>query len=489
MKLSSLVHAARSVSLPLSIELAGADSLTVEHLFRVLPNRRYVGKANWQGRVVLAKLFVGSNAKKHYLRELQGVNLLAQQQINTPKLLAQDISEEGGYLLFDYLDNSQTLDYQWKHLVCDPSQLSIKQHTILQQAISAIAVLHSQGLWQADLHLDNLLVKDNSIYWIDGDSISVEELGKPLSKEKVMSNLAVFFAQFSQDTDSMLADCLDFYQQCNSAVTLSLNDLQKAINRVRQWRAHDMLKKIRRDCTLFSVKNTLNGFYGVVRQKEAVLAPLLANPDQFIDNGRFIKGFGTTNVVDTQINGLHVVLKRYNIKSFKHRLSRFWRPTRGWHSWREGFRLIMLGIPTAKPLALIEERWQGMRGKAWLVTEFLEGPDLLTHLKPYEATQIPSTELKAIVNLFDRLIAQRITHGDLKGTNLFWVNQQWVLIDLDAVKHHKSNCSFKRAYAKDRARFLRNWPKGSALYTQIDQCLPKVDLVIDYFHTLTGVKN
>ncbi|AZS51324.1 serine/threonine protein kinase [Entomomonas moraniae] len=489
MRLLELAHAGRNIQLPLSIELDSTSSLVIEQLLRVLPNRRYVAKADWLGKTVLAKLFVGDKAKKHYARELQGVSLLAQQHISTPKLLAHHVNDEGGYLFFEYLENSQTLDYQWRHLASESMLRSTAQQNILQQALASIAILHLQGLWQEDLHLDNLLAKENCLYWIDGDGVSVEKPGNPLSKDKVTNNLAVFFAQLPPEIDTLLPEYIRYYQQYNTTVTLSVDELYKAIVSIRKWRVKNILKKIRRDCTLFSVRNTLNGFYGVVRQQEATLAPLLANPDQFIDKGRFIKGFGTTNVVDTVVNGLHIVLKRYNIKSFKHRLSRFWRPTRGWHSWQEGFRLMMLGIPTAKPLALIEERFQGMRGRAWLITEFLEGPDLLTHLKRYEQSEVPSVELEAIGILFDCLIAQRITHGDLKGTNLFWVNQQWVLIDLDAVKQHHNNRSYQRAYAKDRARFLRNWPKGSALYTQFGQYLPTVDQVIDHYYRLNGVKN
>ena len=33
---------------------------------------------------------------------------------------------------------------------------------------------------------------------------------------------------------------------------------------------------------------------------------------------------------------------------------------------------------------------------------------------------------------------------------------------------------FARAYARDRARFLRNWPADSALHQLLDQRLPQV---------------
>lgn len=86
----------------------------------------------------------------------------------------------------------------------------------------------------------------------------------------------------------------------------------------------------------------------------------------------------------------------------------------------------------------------------------------------------PADELSALDRLFSTLIRERISHGDLKGHNLFWEQGRWALIDLDAVQQHGSDASFARAYAKDRARFLRNWPADSALHRLLDQRLPAV---------------
>lgn len=475
MKLSALSQAGRYPQLPLTIEL-GEDSLTITQLLRTLPNQRYVGKANWQGQVILAKLFVGSKANRHFQRELEGVTILANQQINTPYLLTHQKLNQGSYLFFEFLENSKTLDFYWQQLLNQPL-LSQQQYALLQEALTAIAQLHLKGLWQQDLHLDNLLKQGNTLYWIDGDGVKSEHISQPLSSDRVIANLAVFFAQLPPTLDDHLSSLVNYYLTQNNTVKLSSFSLRQAIAKFRKWRVRNILKKIRRDCTLFSVKNTANGYLGVVRKEQSLLAPLLTTPDHYIEQGHFIKGFGTTDVVDTTLNKKHIILKRYNIKSFRHRLSRFWRPTRGWHSWEEGFRLLMLGIPTAKPLALIEERYHWMRGRAWLITEYLSGPNLLNHLSPYEHSQLPALELNALLELFNLLIRFRISHGDLKGTNLFWVNNQWALIDLDAAQQHSSISSFKRAYARDRARFLRNWSKDSNLYQILDNKLPAVNSI------------
>lgn len=48
------------------------------------------------------------------------------------------------------------------------------------------------------------------------------------------------------------------------------------------------------------------------------------------------------------------------------------------------------------------------------------------------------------------------------------------MIDLDAMQQHNSQSSFAAAYARDRARFMRNWPTQSALHQLLEQRLPKL---------------
>ena len=78
------------------------------------------------------------------------------------------------------------------------------------------------------------------------------------------------------------------------------------------------------------------------------------------------------------------------------------------------------------------------------------------------------------MHVMQQLIRERISHGDFKGHNLFWHKGQWSLIDLDAMCQHATQLSFAPAYARDRARLLRNWPSGSALHQRLDRLLPKL---------------
>ncbi|MEW7856208.1 lipopolysaccharide kinase InaA family protein [Pseudomonas chlororaphis] len=477
MRLSELERAGRAPSLPLSLELAdaaGPATLQLLSLLRVLPGQRYVGAGVWRGRPVLAKLLVGAKAARHFQRELQGVRLLEEQGMTTPLLLADGLKEgEGGWLLFEFLEGSESLGDAWKQVELLPA-LADEQQAVLAEALAAIAELHGKGLWQEDLHLDNLLRHQGKLYLIDGAGICVEQAGKPLSRQKVLENLGVFFAQLPKSLEPFTEELLVHYLLNNAEHALPLEALQKQVDKVRSWRLKDFLNKVGRECTLFSVLRGPFALRAIRREEEAAMLPVLEQADALLDRGHLYKTGGAASVGRVEVAGRTLVVKRYNIKGFAHWLKRFWRPSRAWHSWQEGNRLAFLGVATPKPLALLEKRFLWLRSRAYLVTEYLAGPDIIERFAPYiDSGAAPEAELQALDRLFAELIRERISHGDFKGHNLFWQEDRWALIDLDSMCQHHSLGSFAPAYARDRARFMRNWPESSALYQVIDQRLPK----------------
>ncbi|RMU75286.1 hypothetical protein ALP24_02529 [Pseudomonas syringae pv. aptata] len=478
MRLSELKTAGRTPELPMSLTLAdaaGSAELQLLTLLRVLPGQRYVGAGVWRGRTVLAKLLVGDKAARHFQRELAGVRLLAEQGLTTPLLLADGLQDgEGGWLLFEFLEQAPSLGDAWnavKHL----PPLADEQQAVLGEALSAIARQHAKGLWQEDLHLDNLLRHKGQLYLIDGAGIRAEQAGTPLSRQKVLENLGVFFAQLPRSFEPFTEELLVHYLLSNCEHGLPMEALQKQIDKVRSWRLKDFMSKTVRDCSLFSVEDSASVFRAIRREEEPAMLPVLSQADALLDKGHLYKTGGAASVGRVEVDGRQLVIKRYNIKNFSHWLKRFWRPSRAWHSWREGNRLMFLGIATPKPLAVQEKRFLGLRSKAWLVTEFIDGPDIIERFAPYvENGDAPEVELLALDRLFAQLIQARISHGDFKGHNLFWHVDRWAMIDLDAMQQHNSQSSFAAPYARDRARFMRNWPTQSALHQLLEQRLPKL---------------
>lgn len=473
MQLADLQLAGRAPELPLQLALNG-ELLVLERLLRVLPGQRYVGLARWRGHAVLAKLLVGGKAERHFQRELSGARLLAEQGLCTPELLAEGfVAGQGGWLLFDYLEGAESLWDAWRAVERE-ALLSDAQQAVLVEALNVLGQLHAKGLWQADLHLDNLLRHDGRLFVIDGGGVQVETAGQPLSRQRVLENLGVFFAQLPAELEPFTEELLVHYLLANGEHALPLEALLKEVAKVRRWRLRDYLNKVGRDCSLFAAKIGAFGLRVVRREQDAELAPLLGQIDARIDAGHIYKTGGAATVARVELNGRPLVVKRYNIKSWLHWLKRFWRPSRAWHSWVESNRLELLGIATPRPLAVLERRWCWLRGRAYLVTDYCGGEDLIARFTPHVHGCPPEAELAALDRLFAALIRERLSHGDFKGHNLFWDDGRWSLIDLDAMRQHAGQSGFARAYARDRARFLRNWPADSALHRLLDARLPRL---------------
>lgn len=468
MNLIELGTSGRTLNLPATLDLEGDVELL--QLLRVLPGRRYVAAARWNGRKVLAKMVVGNNAQRHYQRELQGAQWLIEQGLPTAALLASGYREgEGGWLLFDFIENAESLWDQWRAVEHD-EPLSERQQGILAAALTLIGEMHSKGLWQDDLHLDNLLRHGDELLIIDGGGVRAESPGEPLSQDQALNNLAVFFAQLPAELEPFTEELLVFYLLANGEHALLLEKLLQETHRIRQWRVRDYLKKAGRECSLFSARKSARLLQVIRRDVLSEMTALLTDPDETVERGQRFKDGGTATVSRVD----DYVIKRYNIKNFRHWLSRFWRPSRAWHSWIEGHRLQLLGIATPRPLAIRESRCCWLRRRAWLITEYCAGQDIIERFRGYQDGSPTASELVALDRLFAALIRERISHGDLKGHNILWNDGQWLLIDLDAVQQHRSQRSFARAYARDRARFLRNWPADSALYRLLDERIAKV---------------
>ncbi|QXH51944.1 lipopolysaccharide kinase InaA family protein [Pseudomonas fakonensis] len=478
MRLSELKAAGRSPALPLGVTLAdaaGPADLQLLSLLRVLPGQRYVGAGIWRGTKVLAKLLVGSHAARHFQRELEGARLLAGQGLTTPRLLADGLKEgEGGWLLFEFLEDAQSLADAWAEVEHLP-MLADEQHQVLGEALTAVAHMHAKGLWQEDLHLDNLLRQHGELYLIDGAGIKAETPGQQLSRQRVLENLGVLFAQLPKRLEPFIEEALVHYVMANAEHALPLEALQKQVDKVRNWRLKDYLTKAGRECTLFSVERDLSGLRAIHRGEVQAMLPVLAQADALLEQGHLYKTGGAASVARIEVDGRPLVLKRYNIKNTAHWFKRFWRPSRAWHSWIEGHRLGFLDIATPRPLAVLETRTLGLRNRAYLVTEYIDGPDLAACFAPFvDSGEAPHEMVEALVQLMQQLIRERISHGDFKGHNLFWVDGQWSLIDLDAMCQHATQLSFAPAFARDRARLLRNWPSSSALHQRLDKVLPRL---------------
>lgn len=469
--LAQLSAGGRSPLLPVSLATP-AGTLSLQRWLRVLPGKRLVAAGELDGLAVVAKLFVSRSASRHAQRELDGLLALQTAGIATPAIVASGELEPGGrFICTDYLQGSNTLQQLWEELDDQPAG-SAPAVDLLSQALGSIAAMHRAGLAQADLHLGNFLLQHEQLYVIDGDAIEQVSPGQPLSARQAEDNLAIFFAQLDSAWDEYVELLLMHYLQVNAERALNPDYIAEQVRRVRAQRLNDWLRKAVRDCSLFQVKRNWWQFSAAVRARAAELRPLLDTPDSAFTQTPQLKDGGSSSVTLARIGGANLVVKRYNIKGFGHWLSRFWRPSRAWHSWLAAQRLQFLRIPTPAPLAMIESRFGPLRRRAWLICEYCPGQNLLELFGAEGQVEPSMQQSQALLRLLRQLCEARISHGDFKATNLLWHDQKVWLIDLDGMQEHSSEVAWQQAWQTDRARLLRNWPAGSQLTRWLDANLP-----------------
>jgi tRNA A-37 threonylcarbamoyl transferase component Bud32 len=461
---------------PFTLQLTGGQSFAGIKVVRMVTNRRMVVLGMWQGRPAVAKLFFDPHrAKRHMEKDLVGIKILQKNKIPTPGLYYEGtcLNKKIYVLIFERVLNSQGLDEIWQN---KPSIKSILP-TLKSIAIE-LATQHVLGVKQNDLHFKNFLLRDQTIYTLDGGGVC--QLVGPLNAKESIENVALFLSQLGVSVEHYQDELFKHYAEARSWL-LKKEDITGLFHAISTWnklRWRRFSKKIVRDSSNFAYFKHKNKSGMVDRQyaSKEILA-LLENPDRafFHETAQLLKVGGSSTVVKVEINGQALVIKRYNTKSIRHFLRRLFRKTRAFNAWRLAQKLSMFGTKTAAPIAFIEERYVGLPIRSYYITEYvsnINADDYFTnHFRQEDKIAIMVDRIARLLNSLTKLA---ISHGDLKITNiLIDENEQPVLIDLDGAKEHSSVFSLARARKKEIARFLKNFLEKPSIQQQFKQAFLK----------------
>jgi tRNA A-37 threonylcarbamoyl transferase component Bud32 len=433
--------------------------VTCNRILRILPSKRLVCSGEYNGQDVVVKFFLDSRrAKRHCAREEKGIRALNEAGIKTQALLFKGLLKPGcePVLVFRMIDRATNFADVWKQITSDNTHAQL-----LRQIVLIIADQHEAGLAQDDLHMGNFILAGNDIYTIDGDAVNVHNRGKPLSETKSLENLGLFFAKIYPRFDRLVPDAFNMYLEKRAwpKNTVLYNRLTKGIRHQYKKNKKKYLKRIYRECSAFSCQKSWNRFLVYNRNYDTEkMVRFLADPDVLIDRNRLLKNGNTATVAMVEVDRQRLVVKRYNIKNAWHALRRCLRPSRAWNSWRNAHRLAILGIPTPKPIALLEKRWGPFRSKAYFITEYVDGINVYQFFHSDKSKEADQGDLvEQFGKLFQQLAAASISHGDLKATNFIVTDNRLVITDLDAMREHKFRCRFREAFGRDLKRFMQNW--------------------------------
>ncbi len=447
----------------------GRDNLICAQSLRYLAGKRLTLKAELAGKPVVAKLFFKPRiSQRHFLRELRGLQSLKAAGIATPEIIYHGkLALEDVYIIVTQWYAGENGSTAWQNADAHSKQ------QILCACATLLAQLHGQGLQHHDLHLGNLLLTDKQPLLLDGADVGYRRIGKVLSQQKSVNNLALLFAQLAVDDYQYIDQALLEYCQVRqwSLTTQLKQSLQQAIHSCQKYRQKKYLKKIFRSCTAFRCEHTWQQRMIIDRTYDTPeFNTFLTQLDTKLAQAKLLKNGNSATLAQLACGGQGFVVKRYNIKNYKHGLRRAFQPSRAAISWRNAHCLTLMGVNTAKPVALIEKRYGPLRSTAYFIMEYIPGAEITQALQQASAGEQAYIS-QQVSGLISQLFTQQLSHGDMKATNFLWHNQQAYIIDLDAMQQHRSERKLQRAIQRDKQRFLQNWQQQPVLQQQFQQVL------------------
>ncbi len=431
------------------------ERLLCTALLRVIPGRRKVYDAIWNDKSVIAKVFSHKiNARRHLKREWQGLSLLQKRELSSPAPLFYGKTENGlwAVVVEKIADSSTVLDVFQETL--EPA----KKLDLLVLVCKELAKQHNKGVLQKDLHLGNFLLEGDKVFALDVGQMRF--LRRELDRKNSIPQLAMLASCLPDtNTESISMLCKEYFKARGwhfGKPDESSFQKQLAVHRKK------MLKKGLKKCLRTSKRHLQikAGRYIAVFDRafcqKAEPLDFIEQIDAMMDEGQILKKGKTCYVSRLMCNGKDVVVKRYNHKGFIHSLRHTIKKSRACKGWLHTHRLETLNIATPRPLAYIEHRRGLLIWESYLVTEYVEGQKLYSFLRDDNITeQRRLNEIQRVMKLLDKLWKYRITHSDLKHSNILITDNGPVLTDLDGMKTHKWTWIYKHRQRKDLRRFSK----------------------------------
>lgn len=297
-----------------------------------------------------------------------------------------------------------------------------------------LAAMHDVGLAHGDLHPGNFLTRPETgeLFLVDLDAAG---LTAPLDRETAIRNLAplaAFFRQFAFRADRLRFARAYLAARGWDASPGARADFARRLE-AESWRASLALWAAR---DLRCLRN--NRYYrcvsgpGVVghvaREVDAGwLSRFLADPDALFaaPTTRLLKDGRSSTVAEVATPMGPAILKRFAVTRASDPWAALVRPTPALRSWILGQSFVERGLPTARPLVVLQRRRAGLVREAYLLTEriadavdlreYLVSLDALPEADGREATRRHVARVgRAIRELHLRLLS----HRDLKASNL-----------------------------------------------------------------------
>jgi len=319
---------------------------------------------------------------------------------------------------------------------------------LILELAKTIKKIHQGGLFHKDLHAGNLLWDGESIFLTD---LHGAKIVRNLSLKQRLWNLSLLFhslrAIWGEEDQSIFMDAYfegePFYSQkkeeFRKKVHVWMDHLQK-----RQWQSRT--KRCLKESTEFSLQKGKGVCYyhrrdfpleALEKRVEEHLRLTLERPSALAKYSPNV----TISIIEN--GGKKLSVKNYRPLKIWDRFKEHFRRSRGLKAWIAGNGLKARGIPSLRPLGLVEKRdWQGLRESSFLmeVSEADQEVDryIIKSLKDFTERR---SFIKAFVQWFSQCHKMGVYHRDMKTCNILVSKDggtwNFHLLDLEDVRLDK----------------------------------------------------
>jgi tRNA A-37 threonylcarbamoyl transferase component Bud32 len=191
---------------PFTMEVPGIGTVSSAKIFQMYPRKKritYLGRTA-DGSCMVVKLFYsGWRARRSWRRSDRGYRCFTEKGIPAPAVLFSGfLSGYGVYaLVLEYLEGFSDLDRVLAG-VDDP----LGREVLLEALLRTISRQHTCGVIQKDPGMANFMVREKSVYSIDGDLVACHDsaVGKGRSLMNLAKLMAKHFSFFHEDIDQWI---------------------------------------------------------------------------------------------------------------------------------------------------------------------------------------------------------------------------------------------------------------------------------------------
>ena len=413
-------------------------TLDCTRVLRTIKGRRTVYEGLFDGKPVIIKCFTSAlHGKRHFKKEIDGLKKLTLRKIKTAQILAAGKNETGHYVLVLEKINNAIDVFSFLESTDD----SKNTQPIFQAVFACVAQMHTAGVLQRDLHTGNFLWDGETIYALDPAEMKFSK--NPLEKMTSFQQLAVLLASLPTAFWPNKTELLKTYFQ--SRQWQAEPSAMGVIEELEEQQRNSLIRRILRK-TLRTSKRYIKAKHGpycgiFLRELFSGQNPVdfIETVDKLMAAGVILKNGNTSFVSRIQLNGHDVVVKRYNHKGFWHSLRHTLKGSRAKKCWLFGHRLKEFNIATAKPVGFLEQRKLGLVWQSYILNEFIDGQNIQESLNRSDTPDDIKKEIsRKTQDMLDNLAHFKMTHGDLKSSNILIHKNTPVLIDLDSMKLHRN---------------------------------------------------